>query len=148
MTSEISPGSERLPYPEEIIRSRVKFLEAVYFPEGKTAEDVMGRYASVSQIIKDTLGKVLPDEGKWHTLVEFTDYLVGSTTRARQTAVRARFGFDDGKPKNWIEVGKIVGITRFAAYERVNSAVKSLRTLDQAGVRMSKIFRWQIEASK
>lgn len=148
MVPEMSAGNERLPYPEEIIRSRVKFLEAVYFPKGKTAGDVMGRYASISQIIKDTLGKVLPDANKWHTLVEFTDYLVGSTTRARQTAVRARFGFGDGKLKNWVEVGQIAGITRFAAYERVHSAAKSLRTLDPAGVRMGKIFKWQIEASK
>jgi DNA-directed RNA polymerase sigma subunit (sigma70/sigma32) len=146
MTSEISEISERLPYPKEIIRSRIKFLEAVYFPESKTPEEVMGSYASISYIIKETLNRVLPDANRWRSLVEFTDYLAGSATKGRETAIRARFGFDDGRPKNWVEVGQLAGITRKAAYERVNSAITSLRAFDFA--RIVKIFNWQKEASK
>lgn len=139
-------GREGLPYREEMIRSRAKFLEAVYFPNGKTPEEVMGKYHYLSHIIKDTVNKVQSDASKWPTLVAFTDYLVGSTTPARQAAIKARFGFDDGKPKNWREVGDITCITRFAAYERVNQAIKNFRAYDL--VRIVKIFNWQKEVSR
>lgn len=150
MTPERSVRREQLPYPREVIDARAKFLEAVFFPEYKKPEEIMGKFASLSYLVKEALENVLPDSSKWHTLMEFTDFLVGTTTLARETAIRARFGFDDGKLKNWKEVGEISGnIAGNVAYERVSSAIERFRVMDRGNrVRTAIIFKWNIDASR
>lgn len=148
MTPEKHVSKEHLPYSQEVIKTRAKFLEAVYFPEGKKPEEIMGEFASLSYLVKQGLEKVLTDSSKWHTLVEFSDFIAGSSTGTRETAIRARFGFDDGKLKNWKEVGEISGnIAGNVAYERVISAIERFRVIGRGSrIRTAMIYKWHVDA--
>lgn len=148
MTAEKSIGKEMLPYPREVVDARAKFLETVYFPDSITSGKMSDNNVALSGLVKQALEKIVPDTSKWHTLVEFTDFIAGSSTGTRETAIRARFGFDDGRIKKWNEVGEISGkITDTAAHQRVSNAIENLRASGRGSrVRMAMIFKFHLDA--